>query len=423
MPEPSCCRIISTDVIAPMPPSDIGARRPTVRQRREEGLDDGNELERAGYGTGSLWAAAARRPRQPATQAGRRPRAVGHRRCRVLPWCDQADLVCRPDDLPEREEPKTNPDRPWEQPKAASIGFDFHELLKARSLSGSRPIQIIRRETWDPTYKPKGRDRRRQQDEATKAWNLHTALYYKAGGVPWRMTRHVRDLTTCYVGVAFYRSTDNETLQTSVAQVFNERGDGVIVRGAQATQSKDDRQPHLTGDDAKDLLKQSLARYRIEHKTAPARVMLHKTSSFTPEELEGFRAAAKAERLAMLELVWIPREDSPRLFRQGEQTTLRGTLLSLTDTRHLLYTRGSVPFYRTYPGMYVPSALPFRLVEVQSSAAEIATELLALSKMNWNATQLDGRVPITLRTAHSIGRILKHLGPNERPAPRYAYYM
>jgi hypothetical protein len=338
------------------------------------------------------------------------------------PNCDVI-IVCRPDDLPEREEPKTNPDRPWEQPKAASIGFDFHELLKARSLSGSRPIQIIRRETWDPTYKPKGRDRRRQQDEATKAWNLHTALYYKAGGVPWRMTRHVRDLTTCYVGVAFYRSTDNETLQTSVAQVFNERGDGVIVRGAQATQSKDDRQPHLTGDDAKDLLEQSLARYRIEHKTAPARVMLHKTSSFTPEELEGFRAAAEAERLAMLELVWIPREDSPRLFRQGEQTTLRGTLLSLTDTRHLLYTRGSVPFYRTYPGMYVPSALPFRLVDVQSSAAEIAAELLALSKMNWNATQLDGRVPITLRTADSIGRILKHLGPNERPAPRYAYYM
>jgi hypothetical protein len=139
------------------------------------------------------------------------------------------------------------------------------------------------------------------------------------------MTRHVQDLTTCYVGVAFYRSTDNETLQTSVAQVFNERGDGVIVRGAQATRSQDDRQPHLTGDDAKDLLEQSLTRYRTEYKTADARVMLHKTSSFTPDELEGFQAAAEAERLAMLELVWIPREDSAGLFRQGEQSTLRGT--------------------------------------------------------------------------------------------------
>lgn len=221
------------------------------------------------------------------------------------PNCDVI-IVCRPDDLPEREEPKVNPDRPWEGPRAASVGFDFHELLKARSLSGSRPIQIIRRETWDPTFRPKGREKRRQQDEATKAWNLHAALYYKAGGVPWRMTRHVQDLTTCYVGVAFYKSTDEETLQTSVAQVFNERGDGVIVRGAQAIQSKDDRQPHLTGEGAKELLEQSLARYRTEHKTAPARVMLHKTSSFTADELDGFRAAAEAERLSLLELVLDP---------------------------------------------------------------------------------------------------------------------
>lgn len=44
-------------------------------------------------------------------------------------------------------------------------------------------------------------------------------------------------ITTRYVGVAFYRSTDNETLQSSVAQVFNEHGEDVIVRGAQASQS------------------------------------------------------------------------------------------------------------------------------------------------------------------------------------------
>lgn len=39
------------------------------------------------------------------------------------------------------------------------------------------------------------------------------------------------DLTTCQVGIAFYRSDDGNALDTSVAQVFNERGGGVIVRG------------------------------------------------------------------------------------------------------------------------------------------------------------------------------------------------
>jgi hypothetical protein len=43
-----------------------------------------------------------------------------------------------------------------------------------------------------------------------------------------------------------------------------------------------------------------------------------------------------------------------------------------------------------------------------------------LTKMNWTATQLDGRVPITLRTADEIGGILKRLGPNDSPQPRYA---
>ena len=73
--------------------------------------------------------------------------------------------------------------------------------------------------------------------------------------------------------------------------------------------------------------------------------------------------------------------------------------------------------------MYVPSVLPFRIARAESSATEIATELLMLTTMNWNATRLDGRVPITLRTADSIGAILKHLRPYDSPQPRYAYYM
>jgi hypothetical protein len=46
----------------------------------------------------------------------------------------------------------------------------------------------------------------------------------------------------------------------------------------------------------------------------------------------------------------------------------------LDDQRHVLYTRGSVPFYGTYPGMYIPSPLPFRLVETESSPEYLADE-------------------------------------------------
>ncbi|MFD5163274.1 hypothetical protein ACFWMJ_35385 [Streptomyces hawaiiensis] len=99
--------------------------------------------------------------------------------------------------------------------------------------------------TWDEAIRPpEGHSR---QDEASRAWNLHVALYYKASGVPWR---NPADLTTCYVGFSFYRSDDDSALSTSVAQVFNERGGGVIVRGGPVRISRTNRRPHLARADA-----------------------------------------------------------------------------------------------------------------------------------------------------------------------------
>jgi hypothetical protein len=117
--------------------------------------------------------------------------------------------------------------------------------MKARALILGCPLQLIRRETWDPNAKRTARDRRSLQDEATRAWNLHTALYYKAGGTPWRMPRVSTELASCFVGVGFFRTADETQLHTAVVQVFNERGDGVVVRGGAAKVSKTDRQPHL----------------------------------------------------------------------------------------------------------------------------------------------------------------------------------
>lgn len=336
------------------------------------------------------------------------------------PQCDVI-LVARPDVLPERAESRSDHRGPA-APIAASD--NFRARLKAVSLRYSRPIQVIRRSTWDPTYREPAEQRERSlQDEATRAWNLHAALYYKAGGIPWRLPKDPGDLTTCYVGITFYRATDSQTLQTSVAQVFNQRGDGVIVRGGAASAPSRDRQPHLTVREARTLLTESLRRYRIEHRNMPARLVLHKTSSYSPEESRGFLEAATEVDIDTIEMIWIPGRDPVRLLRTAEHPPLRGTLLSLTPNQHVLYTRGSVPFYATYPGMYIPNALGFRPEIAESSAEALAVELLALTKMNWNQTQLDGRLPITLRTADRVGEILRHVSPSDTPQGRYAFYM
>ena len=305
--------------------------------------------------------------------------------------------------------------------------LNFHHMLKAQAMDVEVPIQLVLPGTYDPAARRRQKIKteriRPLQDDATRAWNIHTALYYKARGVPWRLVRDASQLTTCYVGVSFYVSLDRETLMTSMAQVFDERGEGVVVRGGPVELSKDDRIPHLTAEDALTLLTEALRRYHEMHRTHPARVVVHKTSAFNAAELEGFAQAGVQERISVMDFVSVTDNAVPRLYRHGAYPPLRGTMASLDDREHIVYTRGSVDFYATYPGMYVPRPLLFRCDDTQSTPKQIGREILALTKMNWNKTQFDGSEPITVGAARGVGAILKYIAEGERIAHRYSYYM
>jgi hypothetical protein len=223
--------------------------------------------------------------------------------------------------------------------------------------------------------------------------------------------------------VSFYRSASGDRLLTSVAQVFNERGEGVIVRGAPAQLDKEDRTPHLSGEDSKTLIANAISTYRKEHRTMPARVVVHKTSKLTHDEIEGFSEAARIDRIDVIDLVSV-RRSYTRLFRIGTNPPLRGTLLHLNSRTGLLYLRGSVSFFESYPGMYVPRPLEFSLAKTDATVSQLAHEILALSKLNWNNTQFDGGEPITVRAARRVGDILKCL-PSDSGAvqPSFRFFI
>lgn len=303
---------------------------------------------------------------------------------------------------------------------------DFHDLLKARSMLTGVPIQVIRPGTWDEKNKRKELDEqskeRKLQDPATRAWNFFTALYYKAGGIPWRLPRNESDITTCFVGISFYFSLQKDKLLTSIAQVFNERGAGVIVRGKNATRSKTDLQIHLDYDAAKDLLLSALKRYKREHHNLPGRVVLHKTSGFDENEVSGFIAALSELDIDAYDFVYISSSFN-RLYRANYYPPLRGTYLELDATKALLYTRGSVPFYEEYPGMYVPKSLLLKHERSWSDLKNVAAEVTALTKMNWNNTQFDNLNPITIRASRQVGSILKYTREEDRIEHLYKFFM
>jgi hypothetical protein len=301
--------------------------------------------------------------------------------------------------------------------------YVFHHLLKARVMRLNRPIQLVRPQTYGgKASKAKHDEGRVLQDEATRAWNFHTALYYKAGGIPWRMIRDPAGYTTCFVGISFYKTLDEKSVMTSLAQVFNERGDGVVVRGGPARVSKEDRTLHLPPEAAAKIVVDALRSYRSEHKAYPARVVIHKSSEFDLDERDAIIRAVSGENIEMCDLLSMRRTHT-RLFRVGYYPPLRGTCLELDVSSHILYTRGSVHFFEDYPGMYIPRPLDIRYERIEQSAQFLAREVLALTKMNWNNTQFDGGEPITLRASRQVASVIKYVPLSDSIHPRYSYYM
>jgi hypothetical protein len=73
--------------------------------------------------------------------------------------------------------------------------------------------------------------------------------------------------------------------------------------------------------------------------------------------------------------------------------------------------------------MYVPRPIGFRLDDAEQTSRTLALEILALSKQNCNDTQFDDGWPITLRVAHQVGAIPKHVGDGEPIQALYRFYM
>ena len=295
------------------------------------------------------------------------------------------------------------------------LELNFRRALKARAMRYNTPIQLIREYVLHNNNK--------SQDAATKAWNFCTAIYYKGlQTIPWKLEVDENKPKVCFIGIGFYRSRDKKTIQTSLAQIFNENGKGVILRGTPVIEDKDDKKPHLTYDQSLSLIKDALTKYRFATGTMPGRVVLHKSSKYYEDELDGFLQGMQDLGVVEHDILSVLETDL-RFFRNNLYPPVRGSLFSLTEQRHILYTRGSVHQYQTYPGMYIPAPLEIRIVSAASSTKTVCKEVLGLTKMNWNNTQFDNKYPITIGCAKRVGEIMKYLGENEQPKESYAFYM
>jgi hypothetical protein len=286
---------------------------------------------------------------------------------------------------------------------------NFHHQLKAQLLHKQVVVQVIRETTLDPTLEVDrfGNPARSVQEPARIAWNLATTLYFKgARAQPWQIA-NVRP-RVCYVGLVFKEDPTPKQAGDAccAAQMFLNSGNGVVFRGALGPwRSSKSREFHLDAKNAEALVGEVVSAYVRDHGGPPDELFIHARQRFEDKEWEGFKAAVPTS--TRLVGVRIRSTQDLRLFRPHADTpVLRGTAVTMSRREGYLWSTGYIPRLRTYPGFETPKPI---LVEVNRGDADLPTvmgDVLALTKINYNACDYSSGLPVTLKFADRVGEIL-----------------
>jgi hypothetical protein len=80
-----------------------------------------------------------------------------------------------------------------------------------------------------------------------------------------------------------------------------------------------------------------------------------------------------------------------------------------------------MPAHLTYPGPHIP--VPLEILGAGDDFDGAITDLLALSKMNWNSASSFAAFPISLSFARKVGGLMAEIPRDSNPHPSFRYYM
>ena len=306
--------------------------------------------------------------------------------------------------------------------------FDLHDYLKAHTAKLGLPIQIIR-EGSAIAYRCR----------ASVMWRVGLALYAKAGGIPWKLAE--ADTETAYIGVSYAlrTSADDNRFVTCCSQVFDSEGAGLEFIAYNAREVDVQRSnPFLSRAEMFRVMTRSMDLYRRRHAgSSPRRVMVHKSTEFKEDEVEGcFDALHLCETVDLVQVAHsVPwrgaRIDEQRGSRKGQAANYpvqRGTLLGLGRREALLWTHGDARGVTRRPSYFQGSRStprPIRLVRHagHGSWEDTARAILGLTKMNWNNDSLYDPLPVTMGFASVLAGVVKRMDDLQNIPYQFRFFM
>jgi hypothetical protein len=311
-----------------------------------------------------------------------------------------------------------------------SEDFDLHDHIKATAATRRLPVQLVREDSA-LSY----------PDRASVMWRIGLALYAKAGGIPWKLAD--TDEETAYIGLSYAvrpPESDRPRFVTCCSQVFDAEGSGLefVAYDAHEVEVQRDN-PFLSRTEMFRVMTRSMDLYRRRHAgRSPRRVMVHKTTEFKSQEVDGcMEALHLCEAVDLLQVVqdvpWrgIRIERNPRDPTKGRPTPFpvaRGTVMGISPREALLWTHGDVRDI-DQRGSYYQGARstpqPLRLVRHAGHGPwdDTARAVLALSKMDWNNDALYDALPVTMSYAKVLAGVVKRM-PGLGTAPyQFRFFM
>ncbi len=303
--------------------------------------------------------------------------------------------------------------------------FDLHDTVKAVAAQLGLTTQIVTDQAL--SYRCR----------ASVSWRLATALYAKAGWIPWKLsTRQLPlDAESAYIGLSYAIRTaaDGSTVfVTCCSQVFDSDGGGMEFVAYEVGQTTEPHNPYLSRDDMRLVMARSLALYQDRHAgRSPCELVVHKQTPFQDQEVAGcVDAWGATTNLSCINITLPPWRgvalDAPRSNDNKANPAYaisRGTAFQLDGRSVLLWIGGNAPLATLtgrdnyfQGGKGVPRPLLLTRDAGKGPLHHVAAQVLALSKMDWNNDSLYDGLPCTVRYAGVLARTIKHI-PNLTPQP------
>ena len=297
----------------------------------------------------------------------------------------------------------------WRSYETEAERFDLHDFVKAYCARRGIATQFIDEETLS------------DQQACRIRWWLSLAIYAKSFRTPFVLKAAEQD--TAYVGFGTSvdrRGPDGRKVVLGCSHIFNAEGQGLQYRLSKVENPTFDsrrRNAFLSRDDAR-RVGESIRQLFFEARgVLPRRVVIHKRTEFRREEREGLIEGL--DGVSMVDMVEITVDDAFRYLNSklvdgqvqvDRFPVARGTVIPVGDHEALLWVHGSAAAlrnnWRYYQGKRrIPAPLMIRRHAGGTDLQTLASEILGLSKMNWNTFDLYTQVPATIETSNKIARI------------------